>query len=42
MIMTDSLIEVRALRKEYRSGIRRPPITALDGIDFNVRAGEER
>src|SRR3954447_26027138 len=40
MIMTDSLIEVRALRKEYRSGIRRPPITALDGIDFTVRAGE--
>src|SRR4051812_22733059 len=40
MIMTDSLIEVRALRKEYRSGIGRPPITALDGIDFTVRAGE--
>jgi ABC-2 type transport system ATP-binding protein len=39
-IMTDSLIEVRALRKEYRSGIGRPPITALDGIDFTVRAGE--
>jgi ABC-2 type transport system ATP-binding protein len=38
--MTDSLIEVRALRKEYRSGVRRPPITALDGIDFTVRAGE--
>jgi len=38
--MTDSLIEVRALRKEYRSGIGRPPIVALDGIDFTVRAGE--
>src|SRR3954469_16184826 len=38
--MTDSLIEVRALRKEYRAGIGRPPITALDGIDFTVRAGE--
>src|SRR5947207_9332 len=39
-IMTDSLIEVRALRKEYRSGVGRKPITALDGIDFTVRAGE--
>src|SRR6185369_12752544 len=39
-IMTDSLIEVRALRKEYRSGIGKPPITALDGIDFTVREGE--
>jgi len=29
-IMTDSLIEVRALRKEYRSGIGKPPITALE------------
>jgi ABC-2 type transport system ATP-binding protein len=38
--MTDSLIEVRALRKEYRSGIGKPPITALDGIDFTVREGE--
>jgi ABC-2 type transport system ATP-binding protein len=40
MIMTDSLIEVRALRKEYRSGVGRPRIVALDGIDFTVRAGE--
>src|SRR5256714_15349765 len=39
-IMTDSLIEVRALGKEYRSGVGRKPITALDGIDFTVRAGE--
>src|SRR5436305_13818257 len=39
-IMTDSLIEVRALRKEYRSGVGRKTITALDGINFTVRAGE--
>jgi len=39
-IMTDSLIEVRSLRKEYSAGIRKPPITALDGIDFTVREGE--
>jgi len=39
-IMTDSLIEVRSLRKEYSAGVRKPPITALDGIDFTVREGE--
>jgi ABC-2 type transport system ATP-binding protein len=38
--MTDRVIEVSSLRKLYRSGLRRPPITALDGIDFNVNAGE--
>ena len=38
--MTPSVIEVRGLRKEYRSALRRPPITALDGIDFTVAAGE--
>ncbi len=40
MIMTETLIEVRALRKEYASRVGRPRITALDGIDFTVRAGE--
>ena len=38
--MTPSVIEVRGLRKEYRSALRRPPIIALDGIDFTVAAGE--
>jgi len=40
MIMTETLIEVRGLRKEYVSRVGRPRITALDGIDFTVRAGE--
>jgi ABC-2 type transport system ATP-binding protein len=38
--MTETLIEVRALRKEYPAGLNRPPIVALNGIDFTVRAGE--
>jgi ABC-2 type transport system ATP-binding protein len=38
--MTETLIEVGGLRKEYRSVLGRPRITALDGIDFTVRAGE--
>jgi ABC-2 type transport system ATP-binding protein len=38
--MSDRVIEVSSLRKLYRSGLRRPPITALDGIDFSVNAGE--
>ena len=38
--MTNRVIEVSALRKEYRSSFGKPPITALDGIDINVGAGE--
>ncbi len=38
--MTETLIEVRALRKEYASRVGKPRIIALDGIDFTVRAGE--
>ncbi|HEY0143185.1 MAG TPA: ABC transporter ATP-binding protein [Thermoanaerobaculia bacterium] len=35
-----TLIEVSGLRKLYRSSFGKPRITALDGIDFNVREGE--
>lgn len=35
-----TLIEVSGLRKLYRSSWGKPPITALDGIDFTVREGE--
>ena len=35
-----TLIEVSGLRKQYRSSFGKPPITALDGIDFQVREGE--
>ncbi|GAC1428938.1 MAG: ABC transporter ATP-binding protein [Thermoanaerobaculia bacterium] len=38
--MTDSLIEVAALRKEFRSSFGGQRILALDGVDFAVRAGE--
>src|SRR5437667_157563 len=38
--MTATVIEVTGLRKEYRSSLRRPPIVALDGIDFQVDEGE--
>jgi ABC-2 type transport system ATP-binding protein len=38
--MTATVIEVAGLRKEYRSSFRRPPIVALDGIDFTVGEGE--
>lgn len=38
--MTARVIEVAGLRKEYPSRLGRPPITALDGIDFTVDAGE--
>jgi ABC-2 type transport system ATP-binding protein len=33
-------IEVAGLQKLYRSSIGRPPIVALDGIDFSVGEGE--
>ena len=35
-----TLIEVSGLRKQYRSSFGKPKITALDGIDFEVREGE--
>jgi ABC-2 type transport system ATP-binding protein len=38
--MTATVIEVSGLRKDYRSALGRPPITALDGIDFRVGEGE--
>ena len=38
--MTTTLIEVSGLRKQYRSSFRKPKITALDGIDFQVQEGE--
>ena len=38
--MTSPVIEVSGLRKVYRSGFRGSRITALDGIDFTVAAGE--
>lgn len=38
--MTTTLIEVSGLRKQYRSSFRKPLITALDGIDFQVQEGE--
>jgi hypothetical protein len=37
--MTERVIEVAGLRKEYRSAFGKPPITALDGIDFQIGAG---
>jgi ABC-2 type transport system ATP-binding protein len=38
--MTETVIEVHDLAKEYRSSFRRPPIKALRGVSFTVRAGE--
>jgi len=38
--MSEAVIEVSGLRKEYRSTIGRRTITALDGIDIAVRPGE--
>jgi ABC-2 type transport system ATP-binding protein len=38
--MTTTLIEVSGLHKQYRSAFRKPKITALDGIDFQVKEGE--
>ena len=38
--MTQTVIEVRGLRKEYAAALRRAPIVALDGIDFTVGQGE--
>jgi ABC-2 type transport system ATP-binding protein len=33
-------IQVSNLRKRFRSSFRKPPIVALDGIDFDVQPGE--
>src|SRR5437764_14894193 len=38
--MDSPAIEVRALRKVYRTSITRGRITAVDGVDLTVRAGE--
>jgi ABC-2 type transport system ATP-binding protein len=38
--MNEAVIEVRGLRKEYRSTLGRRVITALDGIDIAVHPGE--
>ncbi len=38
--MTAPAIEVRGLRKQYRTSLSRGRITALDGIDLAVGAGE--
>ena len=38
--MSERVIDVAGLRKEYRSKLGKPPIKALDGIDFQVDAGE--
>src|SRR3954454_21752766 len=38
--MSQTVIEVSGLKKQYRSSVGRSLITALDGIDFSVREGE--
>ena len=38
--MSQTVIEVSGLKKQYRSSVGRSLITALDGIDFAVREGE--
>src|SRR5881394_1566567 len=38
--MTSPAIEVSGLKKVYRGALRTSRITALDGIDFTVGAGE--
>ncbi len=38
--MTQTVIEVSGLKKQYKSSVGRSRITALDGIDFSVREGE--
>ena len=40
VVVMDSLIEVGALKKVYRSSLGGQRIVALDGIDFTVRPGE--
>ena len=38
--MTETVIEVHDLAKVYKTAFGRPPIRALDGVSFTVRAGE--
>jgi ABC-2 type transport system ATP-binding protein len=38
--MTPHVINVTGLRKLYRSSMGRPPIKALDGISFDIEAGQ--
>jgi ABC-2 type transport system ATP-binding protein len=38
--MTPTVITVTGLRKLYRSSLGRPPIKALDGISFDIEAGQ--
>ena len=38
--MTETVIEVHDLAKVYKTSFGRPPIRALDGVTFTVRAGE--
>ncbi|HEV8434366.1 MAG TPA: ABC transporter ATP-binding protein [Thermoanaerobaculia bacterium] len=38
--MTETVIEVHDLAKVYKTSLGRPPIRALDGVSFTVRAGE--
>jgi ABC-type glutathione transport system ATPase component len=40
-MITDTVLSVRDLRKEYPSPVRGgAPVIAVDGVDFDVRAGE--
>jgi ABC-2 type transport system ATP-binding protein len=38
--MTETVIEVHDLAKVYKTSFGRPPVRALDGVSFTVRAGE--
>ena len=38
--MTETVIEVHDLAKVYKTSLGRPPVRALDGVTFTVRAGE--
>jgi ABC-2 type transport system ATP-binding protein len=38
--MTETVIEVHDLAKSYSTSFGRPPVKALDGVTFTVRAGE--
>lgn len=38
--MTAPVLSVSGLRKEFPAGFRRPPVTALDGIEFSMQPGE--
>jgi ABC-2 type transport system ATP-binding protein len=38
--MTETVIEVHDLAKVYKTSFGKPPVRALDGVTFTVRAGE--